>query len=385
MTAARIALATAAEFPDLDDDGPVLLAALAGRGLTAEPAVWTDPDVDWPAYDLVVVRCTWDYHERRADFLDWARRVAAVTTLANSADVLAWNTDKTYLRTLREAGLPVVPTDWLEPGDVFVVPEVGEYVVKPAVSAGARDTNRYRVGDHDERAVAHATDLLGSGRTVMVQPYLSQVDTHGETALFFFAGVFSHAVRKGPLLTPGMELVAGAYAPETIEPREPSAAERDAAEQVLDALAAVAPAAREDLVYARVDLVPGADGSPTLLELELTEPSMFLINDGTGGDRFGGPVRGGDAGGRGWLTSPWCWGSRPPATRRGSAWSAATRCSPTRWRPASTSTPGSAAWCRRWPAGRTSRRWCRRSSVPAPRPASAWPTSTRWPSPAGRA
>ena len=120
MTAARIALATAAEFPDLDDDGPVLLAALAARGLTAEPAVWTDPDVDWPAYDLVVVRCTWDYHERRADFLDWARRVAAVTTLANSADVLAWNTDKTYLRTLREAGLPVVPTDWLEPGDVFV-------------------------------------------------------------------------------------------------------------------------------------------------------------------------------------------------------------------------------------------------------------------------
>ena len=290
MTAARIALATAAEFPDLDDDGPVLIAALAGRGLTAEPAVWTDPEVDWPAYDLVVVRCTWDYHERRADFLDWAGRVAAVTTLANSAEVLAWNTDKTYLRTLQEAGLPVVPTDWLEPGDAFVVPEVGEYVVKPAVSAGARDTNRYRVGDHDERAVGHARDLLDAGRTVMVQPYLSQVDTHGETALFFFGGVFSHAVRKGPLLTPGMELVAGAYAPETIEPREPSAAEQDAAEQVLDALAAVAPAAREDLVYARVDLVPGADGSPTLLELELTEPSMFLINDGSGGtasaDRF---------------------------------------------------------------------------------------------------
>ena len=63
--------------------------------------MWTDPDVDWPAYDLVVVRCTWDYHERRAEFLDWARRVAAVTTLANSADVLAWNTDKTYLRTLQ--------------------------------------------------------------------------------------------------------------------------------------------------------------------------------------------------------------------------------------------------------------------------------------------
>jgi len=295
VTAARIALATAAEFPDLDDDGPVLLAALAARELTAEPAVWTDPDVDWPAYDLVVVRCTWDYHERRADFLDWARRVAAVTTLANSADVLDWNTDKTYLRTLREAGLPVVPTDWLEPGDVFVVPEVGEYVVKPAVSAGARDTNRYRVGDHDDRAVAHATDLLGAGRTVMVQPYLSQVDTDGETALFFFAGEFSHAVRKAPLLTPAMEPVSGAYKEETIEPRTPTEAEREAAEQILDALAAVAPASRGRLVYSRVDLVPGPDGSPVLLELELAEPSMFLVHDGTKGtasaERFAAAIR----------------------------------------------------------------------------------------------
>ena len=148
---ARIALATAAEFPDLDEDAPALLAALTEQDIQGEPAVWTDPRVDWSAYDLVVVRSTWDYQDRHAEFLDWARRVAAVTTLKNSAEVLAWNTDKTYLRTLQKAGLPVVPTDWLDPGDAFVVPEVGEYVVKPAVSAGSRDTNRYRAGDHDEQ------------------------------------------------------------------------------------------------------------------------------------------------------------------------------------------------------------------------------------------
>ncbi len=291
----RIAIATAAEFPDLDEDGPVLLAALAARDVVAEPAVWTDPDVDWSSYDLVVVRSTWDYHDHHAQFLDWAGRVEAVTRLANPADVLAWNTTKTYLRTLQEAGLPVVPTEWLDPGDVFVAPEVGEYVVKPAVSAGSRDTNRYVAGNHDERATAHAQGLLGAGRTVMVQPYLTKVDTYGETALFFFAGAFSHAVRKGPLLTPAMELVAGAYAPETIEPREPTVAETDAAEQVLDALATVAPASREQLVYARVDLVPGQDGDPVLLELELAEPSMFLVQDGTGGvasaERFATAIR----------------------------------------------------------------------------------------------
>jgi hypothetical protein len=291
---ARIALATAAAFPDLDDDGPVLLRAIADRGITAEPAVWTDAEVDWSAYDLVVVRSTWDYQDRRDEFIDWARRVEGLTTLANAAEVLAWNTDKTYLRTLQQAGLPVVPTDWLEPGDAFVVPELGEYVVKPAVSAGSRDTNRYAVGDHDELATAHATALLAVGRTVMLQPYLAQIDTAGETALFFFGGAYSHAVRKAPLLTPAMGPVTGAYKEETIDPREPSDAERETAEQVLDALAAVAPAARADLLYARVDLVPAADGTPTLLELELAEPSMFLEFDGTGGtasaDRFAAAI-----------------------------------------------------------------------------------------------
>lgn len=279
----RIALATSAGFPDLDEDGPVLIGALADRGLAAEPAVWTDPDVDWSAYDLVVVRSTWDYQDRREQFLNWARGVAGATRLANPVDVLAWNTDKTYLRALRDAGLPVVPTDWLEPGDTFTVPEAGEYVVKPAVSAGSRDTNRYLVGDHDELAVAHATALLAAGRTVMVQPYLSQVDTAGETAMFFFGGHYSHAIRKGPLLTPAMDIVTAAYKEETVEPREPSAAERAAAEQVLDALTQLAPAARADLPYSRVDLVPGPDGTPTLLELELAEPSMFLVHDGAGG------------------------------------------------------------------------------------------------------
>lgn len=292
----RVAFATAAEFPDLDEDGAVLIEACAGNGIEAGPAVWTDETVDWSAYDLVVVRSTWDYQSRHAEFLGWARRVSDVTTLANSADVLAWNTDKTYLRTLQRAGLPVVPTDWLEPGDAFVVPEVGEYVVKPAVSAGSRDTNRYRAGDHDEMAALHATALLEAGRSVMVQPYLAKVDVDGETALFFFGGDFSHAVRKGPLLTPAMELVSAAYKPEAIEPREPSGAERLTAEQVLDSLAELAPAAREQMVYARVDLVPGPDGSPVLLELELAEPSMFLAFDGTGGtasaQRFATAIQG---------------------------------------------------------------------------------------------
>ena len=281
---ARIALATAAEFPDLDDDGPALLAALESLGIAAEPVVWTDALVDYSRYDLVVVRSTWDYHHQLDEFLAWVERVAATTLLANAAPVLAWNTHKTYLRELAAAGLPVVDTTWLEPGDAFTVPAAGEYVVKPAVSAGSRNTNRYLAGDHDDLATDHVRSLLAAGRTVMVQPYLDAIDTDGETALVFFGGVFSHAVRKGPLLEPAMALVNDAYKPETMQRRDPSEAELAVAGRVLEALPSTGTGvARRDLLYARVDLVPGADGSPVLLELELTEPSMFLSYDGADG------------------------------------------------------------------------------------------------------
>jgi glutathione synthase/RimK-type ligase-like ATP-grasp enzyme len=280
---ARIALATAAEFPDLDEETRLLVATLQHRGLEAGPAIWTDPGVDWAAYDLVVVRCTWDYHSQLPRFLDWAAHVASVTRLANPEPVLRWNTDKTYLRDLTGAGLPVVRTWWLEPGDTFTLPAAGEYVVKPAVSAGSRDTNRWVAREHDEHATEHVTSLLDAGRTVMVQPYLASVDSYGETAMLFLGDRFSHAIRKGPLLEPGMEFVSSAYKEETVEPRDPTDAEREVAEAVLDALDPFVAGGRGALTYARVDLVPDDDGRPTLLELELTEPSMFLDLDRAGG------------------------------------------------------------------------------------------------------
>jgi hypothetical protein len=286
----RIALATCAAFPDLDVEGPLLTKALSELGVHAEPAVWTDPDVVWSSYAAVVVRSTWDYSPRRDEYLEWADRVAAVTRLANAADVLRWNTDKTYLRELSEAGLPVVETTWLYPGDTFTAPTDGEYVVKPAVSAGSKDTNRYVAGEHDGLATDHATGLLDAGRVVMVQPYLDQVDIAGETAMLFFAGEFSHAIRKAPLLEPAMEFATGAFKPEQIQSREPSAAERDVAEQVLDTVAELRRWPRNQLTYARVDLIPGADSTPTLLELELTEPSMFLDLDSESPGRFAAAI-----------------------------------------------------------------------------------------------
>lgn len=278
-----VALVTASAARHLDEDLAPLAAALAGRGHAVEVVVWDDADVEWGAFDGVVVRSTWDYVARRDELLAWAERTAATTRLANPVDVLHWNTDKRYLRDLHDAGVPVVPTVFLAPGDPVHLPPF-ELVVKPVVGAGSVDTARY---GHETRAEArrHLDELLAAGRPAMVQPYLSAVDHHGETALVFFAGVYSHSIRKGPILRPvGEEVpfVDGLYAAEDISARQPTPAERALAEATLDAV----PGGRERLLYARVDVVPGPDGEPVVLELELAEPSVFLDHAPGAAGRF---------------------------------------------------------------------------------------------------
>lgn len=286
MAQLRVALATSRAFASLADDDLPVLAPLADLGVIVEPAVWDDPAIAWHAYDLVVVRSTWDYVERRADFLAWAARVPR---LANPADLLTWNTDKRYLRELGAAGVPVVETTWFEPDrddDLAPLPWEGTYVVKPAISASARDTHRHDLGDRGGRSAAraHIARLVRAGRTAMLQPYLDAVDTNGETSLLFMAGAFSHAARKAAVLAAG----GGEVAPggEEISAREPRQAELDVADR---ALAAV-PGGPERLLYARVDLIDGPDGMPRLLELELTEPSLFLRVEAGAPQRFAAAI-----------------------------------------------------------------------------------------------
>jgi glutathione synthase/RimK-type ligase-like ATP-grasp enzyme len=236
----------------------------------AEPRVWDDDSVDWDGFRLVVIRSTWDYAERRDNFLAWCARVPQVL---NSIPVVAWNTDKTYLRALAEAGVPTVPTTWIGPDDLddAIRLPAGQLVVKPTISSGSQNTSRYGAGDRSA-ARAHVRRLLIDGRGVMVQPYVASVDAEGETGLIYLDGSFSHAVRKGPLLrSPGV-VTDELWAREDISPRVPDAEELAVAEATLDAL----PWPRAALLYARVDLVRGEAGAPLLLELELAEPSLFL-------------------------------------------------------------------------------------------------------------
>jgi hypothetical protein len=281
MTNPRVALATCARLPELDPDEQFVVEPLRALGVEAIPAVWDDPAVDWASFKLVAVRSTWDYTPRRDAFVDWALRVPR---LFNPADVVEWNTDKRYLADLAAAGLSVVPTAWLEPTEAVDLPADGVYVLKPSVGAGSVDAGRFdmRHAHEAQLARAHAERLLAAGNTVMVQPYLEAIDTLGEAGLIYMNGGFSHAVTKGAMLAEERAMVGGLYKEETITPRTPSAAELALAQRTLAAV----PGGPERLLYARVDLVPGPDGEPLIIELELTEPSLFMGTVPGSAERF---------------------------------------------------------------------------------------------------
>jgi hypothetical protein len=282
---AAIAFATCTEMPDgaADDDAA---AALLG----AERVVWSDPAVDWTRYDRVVVRSTWDYSRRLAEFLTWCDQVGS-ERLRNSPETIAWNADKRYLGGL---DAPTVPTVFVAPGDPIPALD-GELVVKPNVSAGARHTGRFGAGRHDEAAALIAT-IQSSGRTALVQPYQPSVDARGETALVFLGGELSHALRKRAVLstegvaptTPdGLRVATVMLEPDLVAPTEPLPAELALAERVIDEVTA----RFGSPLYARVDLVQGADGAPMVLELEMIEPALYLGHAPGSSDRLAAAIR----------------------------------------------------------------------------------------------
>ncbi len=263
----RIVFAGCPALPEGDGDDAGLVQALRDRGLHARWLSWDDPEA--LDADVVILRATWDYIDRLDEFLAWAGRVPR---LLNAPPVVAWNTDKRYLADLAAAGVPTVPSAFFAPGELVRIPD-GEVVVKPAVGAGSVGALRF---SDPTKAVAHAAALQAAGQTALVQPYDPRV-RDGETALVFLRGEQSHAFTKGPMLpSPDQAPVfdpSGTYAEERLAPAEPDFEVWDVGHAALAAAAAHLDIDTADLLYARVDVLGGAQ-DPTLLELELVEPSL---------------------------------------------------------------------------------------------------------------
>ena len=270
-----VALVTCAAHPRLYADDLVLARALEAKGVRAVPAVWDAAIPD--GIDAWLIRSTWDYHLRAAEFLDWVRRASATRPLWNAPELIVWNAHKTYLRDLARRGVRTVPTLWARGGEVGgLAAELGargwsDIVVKPAVSASAHRTARFGASER-EAALHHATELAAAG-TAMLQPYFASVEDYGERSFFYIDGVGTHGVQRQAVLTAGFE----AERPAPLV--EPTIAERALCEATLAAL-------DHPPLYARVDVAPDDAGVPHLMELELIEPRLYFREAPHAADRL---------------------------------------------------------------------------------------------------
>jgi hypothetical protein len=275
----RVAFATCSSFP-AGVEGERAAAELAG----AEYRRWDDPAVDWASYDRVVIRSTWDYTLRVTEFLDWCQAVGP-RRLRNRPDLVVFNADKRYLLELSS---PTVATTFVAPGDALPALE-GDVVVKPSISGGARDTGLFSPFTHDA-ATQLIEHIRADGRTALVQPYMTAVGEHGETALVFLAGELSHVLHKQAVLEPDeVAPTAGANGPakamlreDLVGPGRCTAAQRSLA----DAVIAEVSSRFGTPLYARVDIVGGPEGEPLLLELEAIEPDLYLEHAPGGAERL---------------------------------------------------------------------------------------------------
>jgi glutathione synthase/RimK-type ligase-like ATP-grasp enzyme len=257
-----VLLATCSHMPDGEEWAGTnhLLPALRERGIDGRWVVWDDPAVDW-SESLVAVRATWDYEQRREEFLAWAR---SLPWMLNSAAVFEWNTDKAYLTQLADAGVPVVPTVVVERSEDLLgaVAGFGHAVVKPCVGAGGRGVVVLDGSSQEEPD-------FGTGPWV-VQPLVESVRTEGETSVFVLGGEVVSQAQKRP--APGELRVHEIYGGTTVA----APVTDEAAELARTAVAAAEKILGERLDYARVDQMRLADGTLAVSELEVTEPGLYL-------------------------------------------------------------------------------------------------------------
>jgi hypothetical protein len=253
----------------LDDDA-LLILALEKHGMRVTRVDWADVHFDWQCTRSAVFRTTWDYFHRFHDFSVWLDKVSAKTHLINGPSLIRWNWDKHYLQDLESKGIRIPETIFIERGDKVTLAELhlatgwDDTILKPAISGGGRHTYRLNQATmtlHEQ--VFH--DLL-ENEAMLLQPFQSNILTKGELSLIVIDGVYSHAIIK--------RAKEGDYRVQ--DDFGGNAHLHDANTHEIAFAEHVVSVCDPKPVYARVDMIWDNDGLPSVSELELIEPELWL-------------------------------------------------------------------------------------------------------------
>jgi glutathione synthase/RimK-type ligase-like ATP-grasp enzyme len=297
----HLAIATSPELPNLDEDSQLVLSHLKALDIEPHLLIWRqDEGFNYTQMDACLVRSTWDYTYHFPAFQAWLEKVNNQTQLWNPLQIILENTEKTYLKTLEQQQIAIVPTLWTEPNEDWqsntgwhnhLIKSLQNQaqsnaffdlnhglVFKPVVSASAYNTHKlsWEALQDDTTPVLKELQSLLTSRPMMIQPYLKSIETRGELSLMFMGGEFSHAVQKLPARNDFriQEKYGGMTHPYTPSPKELALAKAT--------LGSYAPTP----LYARIDMVHLQEGEPVVMECELTEPSMYLMHQDQAPKRF---------------------------------------------------------------------------------------------------
>ncbi len=279
---ATIGLVTCLAYPEVTADDRLLVAALERRGHGAVAVPWNGARRAAVDADLLLLRSAWDVwrdevtHRRYLSWLDWVE--AEGIELWNPPSTARWSLDKRYVVGLAAGSVRVPRTVEVTAGQLAkTMADVGwsEAVLKPAVGGsgdGVELIDGARARQLDE------TGLTPAWTPWMVQEFVPEIRSRGETSIAVIDGEVSHAVQKRP--GPGEYRSNSAFGV-TVTRIE---ADRLPMPEV-EALLSVAP---RPLLYARIDLVIGDEIS--LIEIETVDPALWFSTSVEAADRLAAAV-----------------------------------------------------------------------------------------------
>lgn len=288
----RLCFLSTDDLTDYVVDDDIAIPALRARGHTVETISWHASRAVWKGVDLVIIRSPWDYTQMPEQFIETLGVIDRSTELHNPLQAVIWNADKRYIADLAALGVPTVPTHFFERwsefdgADPFELVQTPEIILKPTISANARHTYPIKHSAwYEDAALRRALAGVFGERAFMLQPYRPQITAEGEYSVFYFRGVYSHAIRKVP--KQGDFRVQEEHGGD-IRPYEAPRDMQGAAQRVLDATQQHLELA-DPLLYARVDFVR-QEHVFELMEIEIIEPALYFRTNDRSPEHFANAV-----------------------------------------------------------------------------------------------
>ncbi len=265
----KIALLTCQKIPNLLEAEQQIIPKLIENKIEAKAVIWDDPTINWKNFDVLIFRNTWDYYEKQIEFDAWLAKIEkiGIKTL-NSISIINKNKHKFYLKDLEKLGIKILPTIFINKTENLNISSIipnhwKKAVIKPAYSGGSYQTELFDINNIDKINQQYAS--IASEKELLLQEFMPEIKTHGETSFIFFNKKFSHAVNKKPVNNDFriQQQFGGIY----------SLIKAD--QKIIEKAQKIVNTFPEDLLYARVDGII-IENELHLMEIECLEPDLYF-------------------------------------------------------------------------------------------------------------